>query len=102
MNSQLVNHQANQDFKESINSLVQQITEVTKENTQIQKSLVSKEQEFWTQLLKLEHKYQKESLTIEREHDQEIQALKNKQAKEGLISRILIYPLLFVIISIVF
>ena len=46
MNSQLVNHQANQDFIESINSLVQQITEVTKENTQIQKSLVSKEQEF--------------------------------------------------------
>ena len=44
--SQLVNHQANQDFINSINSLVHQISEVTKENTDIQKSLVLKEKEF--------------------------------------------------------
>ena len=44
--SQVVNHQANHDFITSINSLVQQISEVTKENTDIQKSLVLKEKEF--------------------------------------------------------
>jgi hypothetical protein len=37
---------ANQDLINSINSLVQQITEATKENTDIQKSLVLKEKEF--------------------------------------------------------
>ena len=99
--SQVVNPQANQDFIKSINSLVKQITEVTKENTDIQKSLVLKEKEFWTQLLSLEYKYQKENLAVEREHDQKIQAMKDQQAKKNVLVRLVIYILLATVVVLV-
>jgi hypothetical protein len=96
--SQVVNHQANQEFIQSINSLVQQISEVSKENTELQKSLVVKEQGFWSQLLQLEHKYQKENLSLEREHDQEIKLVKNQQIKRNALARLAIYILLSILV----
>jgi len=71
--------------------LVQQISEVSKENTELQKSLVVKEQGFGNQLLQLEHKYQKENLAIERQHDQQMQEIKDQQARKNTMARIAIY-----------
>ena len=98
---QVGNPQANQDFINSINSLVKQITEVTKENTDRQKSMVLKEKEFWTQLLSLEYKYQKENLAVEREHDQKIQEMKDQQAKKNVWVRLVIYILLAIVVVLV-
>ena len=81
--------------------MVQQISEVTKENTDIQKSLVLKEKEFWTQLLSLEYKYQKENLAVEREHDQKIQAMKDQQVKNNVLVRLVIYILLAIVVILV-
>jgi hypothetical protein len=99
--SQVVNHQANQEFIQSVNSLVQQISEVSKENTELQESLVVKEQGFWNQLLQLEHKYQKENLTLERQHDQQIKTLIGKQAKKAIVVRLVIYILLAIVVMLV-
>lgn len=99
--SQVVNHQANQDFIQSINSLVQQISEVTKENTSLQKSIVVKEQGFWSQLLQLEHKYQKENLALERQRDQEIKLVKDQQTKRNVLARLVIYTLLVIVMMLV-
>lgn len=99
--SRVVNHQANKEFIQSINSLVQQISEVSKENTELQKSLVVKEQGFWNQLLQLEHKYQKENLTLERQHDQEIKLVKDQQIKRNVLARLVIYTLLLIVMMLV-
>lgn len=97
--SQIVNHQANQEFVQSINSLVKQISEVSKENTELQKSLVIKEQNFWSKLINLEHKYQKENLSLERKHDQLTILEREKRTKQNLLAHFTIYALLIVVIT---